>query len=125
MREELLFIYVNVPAKFNDKIYNTTLVESFVAPSFIVRAFADFLSCREEEETFTMRNIEVPFLECSVTVGETPKAVSAYECLSHYDMPLNTHSICQDLINSTELGKSWKKEHNYIQFSNWFKTRTN
>ena len=112
---------MSIPSIFNEQTFSTTLVESFVAPSSVVRSFSEFLSCREDDDVFIVRTVKVPFLECSVKVGEK-MAVAAYECLNYHDMPLNTHSICRDIIQNAE-NFAWKEDSNYKQFAKWYKTR--
>jgi hypothetical protein len=103
-------------------IDNADLIELFVAPSYVVRALAEFLAEREDEDGVSIKGSLVNFQDFSVTVGDSKKVVSAYECLCHYNLPLGNYDICQDIIHDAH-NYSWNVDHNFKTFEKWFKTR--
>jgi hypothetical protein len=94
------------------------LTEMFVAPTPIVRAFAEFLCHREEEEAFEVKRTEVKFQDLSVSCGDSSQAVHAYECLKHYHMPLSNYSICAELASNNE--REWGADSNFKRFKTWY-----
>jgi hypothetical protein len=96
------------------------LIEMFVAPSYVVRALAEFLADRDDEDSIRIKNNPVYFQDFSVTVGDSKKVVAAYECLLHYNMPLENYAICKDIIQDSE-SYPWKTDANFCIFSKWFK----
>lgn len=106
------------------KAYKEIITELFVAPSYIVKSLAEFLTTRDEDETFVVKGKKVNFVDCSVTVGDSKKAVAAYECLRHYNMPLGNYTICSDLLqDSKNPGCNWVSDENFSVFSKWFTSR--
>ena len=95
-----------------------TLSEMFIAPTPIVRAFAEFLSQREEEEAFALKHTSVRFQDLTVSCGDSSQAVYAYECLKHYNMPLGNYSICAEL--ASEMGHVWSEDSNFKRFKDWY-----
>lgn len=92
--------------------------ETFVAPSSIVKNFAEFLADREEDDFFTIKGQQVQFTDCTVLVGDSKKAVAAFETLNHYNIPMSNFEICYELVNSEDV--SWRKDPNFQLFSQWY-----
>lgn len=119
MHQEL--IAIKVPVQHADSL--ETIVDMLIAPSYVVRAFAEFLADREDEDTFIMKGKQVNFQDCSVSVGDSKKVVSAYECLKRYDMPLSNHNFFGELMKQASVS-NWKLDQNYRLFEKWYVNRT-
>ena len=134
---ELLSLRVRLP---HEDGTTETLTEMFVAPPSIVRAFAEFLASREDDEAFSVKHCPVRFQDVSVYCGDSKQAVAAYECLKHYDIPLSNYAICDELVAvpeddsddsasvdhsvncnaSSHLYVAWAHDHNYARFKAWY-----
>lgn len=119
MHEEL--VAVTVPLKHSDD-HVELLLDMLIAPSYVVRAFAEFLADREDEDTFTMKQHPVKFQDCSVTVGDSKKVVSAYECMKRYNIPTSTHNFFAELIKRSA-SSTWKLDPNFRLFEKWYANR--
>lgn len=95
-----------------------TLSETFIAPSYIIKTFAEFLSNRDEEETFKVSEQNIAFQDCNVIVADSKHAVSSFECLKRHNIPLSNFALCHAIIENGKDGK-WDKEDEFITFSNW------
>ncbi len=123
MHQELVGLQVSIE-KNNDDQSKENLSEIFVAPSNIVKSLAEFLATREDHEICHIKNIPVSFFECSVSVGDSKQAVSAFNCLRHYRMPLGNYKICRDLIADSKSPEcNWSSDENFRLFSNWFESK--
>lgn len=117
MYHEVVSIMVEIP--FNNTAI--TVIETFLAPSIIVKALADFLSCREDEDTFTVMGFKISFIDCSVKVGDSKEVVKSFNTMKRYNLPLTTYNICNDLIQNAKLEENnWKTDNNFISFSEWY-----
>jgi len=99
--EEVLSLVVSVTRPDGS---SEVLSEIFVAPTTIVRAFAEFLCQRSDNEAFAVKKSRVRFVDVTVSCGDTNKAVHAYRCFQHYNMPLGNYEICDELIKDSDLG---------------------
>ena len=131
VREEVLSLLVHLnQANGHDEV----LSEIFVAPTPIVRAFAEFLSQRDELENFHIKDKSVRFEDLSVSCGDSNQAVLAFECLRHYDVPLGNYKICDELIRESEKAERssesgslssqddepWTTDKNFTRFKEWY-----
>lgn len=119
MHQELMALTIQIK---HDNNYTETLTDMLVAPSHVVRAFAGFMADREEEETVLIKGSQVPFQDCSVSVGDSKKVVAAFECLKHYDMPLTNYEIFSELIKRSQTA-AWKLDPNFRLFEKWYAHR--
>lgn len=117
MHQELMALTIQIKHANN---YIETLTDMLVAPSHVVRAFAGFMADRDEDETVVIKGSQVPFQDCSVSVGDSKKVVAAYECLRHYDMPLTNHEIFTELIKRSQTA-AWKLDPNFRLFEKWYR----
>lgn len=129
MHHELVSITIHLPVSHvqNDvekPVRETVLlIENFIAPSSIIRTFAEFLSHREDNEYFEIKGIRIPFSECDVKVEDSIHVLNAFQTMCKYNIPLS-YSICNDLIEYSNINKlSWCDDSEYEHFSNWYKTR--
>ena len=113
------------------------LTEMFVAPTNIVRAFAEFLSHRDEEEVFAVKKSKVKFADVSVSCGDSNRAIIAFECFQHYNMPLGNYHICDALIKDSDViscdscshslsaspDVEWTTDENFQRFKRWYRSR--
>lgn len=120
MHQEL--IAVAIPVKHAE--FTETITDMLVAPSYVVRAFAEFLADREDEDTISLKGGKANFQDCSVSVGDSKKVVAAYECLKRYDMPLSNHDFFGELIKRAA-SSPWKLDPNYRLFEKWYMNRKN
>lgn len=136
--EEVLSVVVRVARPDGN---NEILSQIFIAPATIVRAFAEFLSQRNEDETFDVKQCRVRFADVLVSCGDSNQAVHAFECFQHYNMPLGNYEICDELIkdsdqndpdhdsrssHSAEDNLDWVCDKNFQRFKCWYKqTRGN
>lgn len=119
MHEEL--IAVEIPLKLNDT-YTETVLDMLIAPSYVVRAFAEFLADRDEEDTFPLKGIKCRFQDCSVIVGDSKKVVAAYETLRRYSIPLGNYEVFNELIKRAPTS-TWKLDLNFRLFEKWYSNR--
>jgi hypothetical protein len=112
-----------LPLQTGNKEDPEILIDMIVAPSHIVRAFASFLANRTEEEEFIIKNHRIKFEDCSITVGDSKKAVMAYRILREYNMPLSNHEIFASLIKKSP-NVTWKSDSNFKIFEKWFSQST-
>ena len=134
VNEELLSIAVLLRRADGTK---EKLNEMFLAPTPIVRAFAEFLNSRNEDETFNVKRVPVRFQDITVNCGDSNQAVRAYQCLKHYDMPLSNHKICAELVRPGSEGsmdssggdsddsfcsevRHWRVDRNFQRFKQWY-----
>ena len=96
------------------------LTDMIVAPSYIIRAFAEFLADRDDDDGFKIKGFPINFQDCDIIVGDSKKAVSAYECLRRYGVPLSTFPLFSDLIKNSS-AFAWKVDANYRLFEKWYK----
>ncbi len=101
--EEVLSVVVQLARPDGN---SETLNEIFVAPTTIVRAFAEFLSHRNEEETFDVKHCKIRFADVSVSCGDSNQAIHAFKCFQHYNMPLGNYEICDELIRDSDSDSS-------------------
>ncbi len=116
------------------------LSEVFIAPTNIVRAFAEFLSRRDEDEAFAVKKSKVKFADVSVSCGDSSSAVHAFECFRHYNMPLGNYHICDELIKDSDVVQincdscssdsssmshelEWATDQHFQRFKRWYKAR--
>jgi len=119
MHQELVALQIPIEHKDNIK---ETVNDMLVAPSYVVRAFAEFLADREDDDTFSIKGVPVKFQDCTVSVGDSNKVVAAYECLKRYDIPLGNFEIFKELIKQSS-ACSWRLDQNYRLFEKWFVSR--
>ena len=128
VREEVLCLHVQVNQPNGN---HEALSEIFIAPTPVVKAFAEFLCRRDEDEQFHVKDNRVRFQDLNVSCGDSNQAVLAYECLRHYDVPLGNYSICSDLIRGTDRysesgsdssheGDQWVSDRFFQRFKAWY-----
>lgn len=139
--EEVLSVVVRVSRPDGN---SEVLSEIFVAPTSIVRAFAEFLSHRDDDETFAVKKSKVKFADVSVSCGDSNRAIHAFECFRHYNMPLGNYHICAELIKDSEDSDDsdaeqikseyhsslsishdldWTTDKNFQRFKHWYRGR--
>ena len=119
MYSEVVSISIDLPIDDTESIM---LIETLLAPATVVKALADFLSCREEEEYFTVSKRKIYFTDCSVKIGDSKQVVKSFLNLKSYNLPLTTYSIGSDLIKfaSIEEDVAWKNDNNLSAFIKWY-----
>lgn len=127
MHEEIIAVTVPISHEQQDgenkeDLHTETLIDMLVAPSYVVRAFAEFLADRDEDESFTLKDATVKFADCCVTVGDSKKVVGAYECLKGYNIPLSNYAFFVELIKKST-STTWKLDPNFRLFEKWFLNR--
>src|SRR6478609_49567 len=121
MLQELLAI--KIPLKKSEKDQDTEiLTDMVIAPSYIIRSFAEFLADREDDDGFNVKGHPVKFQDCDIIVGDSKQAVASYECLKRYSVPLSTHPLFADLISGSS-AFAWKVDPNYRLFEKWYNNR--
>lgn len=116
MHQELVSISIDIQRQSHVE----NLFQTFVAPANIIRAFAEFLSDRDDNETFTVKESAGKFSDCSVKVGDSKQAVRAFSVLNNYNIPLGNYDICKDLVTYND-NAPWKSDENYRTFAQWYK----
>jgi hypothetical protein len=114
MYQELVAIKFNI----NRSDYDECIIDTLVAPSYVVRAFAEFLAEREDE-SFSIKGTTVTFQDCSVVVGDSNKVLSAYHCLKGYDIPMSNFPVFETIIKDGK-NQPWKLDPNFKLFEKWF-----
>ena len=88
--------------------------------------------------------LKVLFADILVTCGDSNKAVLAFKCFRHYNMPLGNYDICDELCNdsanasdtfatserlpSTDTSRTeladvpWVQDKNFQTFKNWWRS---
>ncbi len=130
--EEVLSVVVSVTRPDGT---TEILSEIFVAPTPIVRAFAEFLSRRGENEAFGVKKSRVKFADLCVSCADSNQAVHAYKCFQHYNMPLGNYEICDEMIRDSDSDDSdndshgsppedhtnWVSDKHFQLFKCWYK----
>lgn len=116
MYQELVAIKIPVKKSPTDTEY---VIDMLVAPSYVVRAFAEFLADREEDESFQLKDVAVPFADCSVIVGDSDKVIAAYKCLKRYDIPLSNFKAFEHILKESSK-QPWRLDTNFKLFEKWF-----
>jgi len=121
MHQELVAAKITIEGNADNG--NDVYIDMLLAPSYVVRAFAEFLADREDDEVVLINGKRVPFQDVSVSVGDSKKVVAAYECLKRYDIPLSSCDFFSQLVRRAQTS-SWKVDSNYRLFEKWYNERT-
>ncbi len=120
MHLEVISISVTLNTETFGKV---DLLQTFIAPSYVIKAFAELLD-NNDEEWVQIKNTKCQMQDISVAIGDSQKAIDSFICLQRYGLNLQTHSILEEILDSYPKDKRDSTE--FITVKNWYsKSLTN